>query len=427
MSLKIFQMKLLNNLKSYLNYTVTNLFVKLIGSLILLYLPIILNKTEYGEFILAFSIFNLIVVFVPSGHYESLISIKSNVFRHDLMKIILKFTLISFFILFFGSFYFIEDTFDVLLFFSLILSALSLGLTLTLVKYLMLIRKNIQATKYLFLFSLIIYSFSFLAILIFNSWESYFIVSGFLGLINIYIINKLYINLNEFNNLQVLSLIKKSFPYILIALAGWITGYGFNYLIKIELDLEKVGAFGFIYTLSNLILVVTNSINLVWSSSFFEKKQQNKNYSENNNVWNIMILLILIFSILLSIVYPFIIDYVYDNNSTFLIFGKFIPLIGLSYIIYVPAWQAKNLYYFHNEPIMLAKHTIIAVSLGILFTVFFINQFSELGIFIGFIFNMGIQSLIISRFSVRKWNYSIPKFNIICSSLILLMLFLYLR
>ena len=99
MSLKTFQIKLLNNIKGYLNYTVTNLFVKLIGSLILLYLPIILNKTEYGEFILAFSIFNLIVVFVPSGHYESLISIKSNVLRHDLMKVILQFTLISFFIL----------------------------------------------------------------------------------------------------------------------------------------------------------------------------------------------------------------------------------------------------------------------------------------------------------------------------------------
>ena len=417
-------MKLLNNLKSYFNYTVTNLFVKLIGSLILLYLPIILNKTEYGEFILAFSIFNLIVVFVPSGHYESLISIKSNVFRHDLMKIILKFTLISFFILFFASLFFIDDAFDVLLFFSLILSALSLGLTLTLVKYLMLIGKNIQATKYLFLFSLIIYSFSFLAILIFNSWESYFIVSGILGLINIYIINKLYINLNELNNLEVLSLIKKSFPYILIALAGWISGYGFNYLIKIELDLEKVGAFGFIFTLSNLILVVTNSINLVWSSSFFEKKQRNKNYSENNNVWNIMILLILIFSILLTIIYPFIVKYIYDNDSVFLDFGKYIPLIGLSYIIYVPAWQAKNLYYYHNESIILAKYTIIAVSLGILSTLFFINQFSELGIFIGFIFNLGIQSLIISRFSIKTWGYSPPKLSLFCSASILFLLFI---
>ena len=425
MSLKTFQIKLLNNIKGYLNYTVTNLFVKLIGSLILLYLPIILNKTEYGEFILAFSIFNLIVVFVPSGHYESLISIKSNVLRHDLMKVILQFTLISFFILFFASFFFIEDTFDVLLFFCLILGGLSLGLTLTLVKYLMLIRKNIQATKYLFLFSLINYSISFLAILIFNSWESYFITSGFLGLINIYIINKLYLNLNEFNNLKVLSLIKKIYPYVLIALAGWITGYGFNYLIKTELDFEKVGAFGFIFTLSNLILVVTNSINLVWSSSFFEKKQQNKNYSENNNVWNIVIFLILIFSILLTIIYPFIVQYIYDNNSLFLDFGKYIPLIGLSYIIYVPAWQAKNFYYYYNESILLAIHTTISVSLGILFSLFFINQFSELGIFIGFIFNMGIQSLIISRFSIKKWRYSTPKLSLFYSASILLLMFLY--
>tara|TARA_B100000787_G_C16193361_1_gene298992 strand:- start:896 stop:2158 length:1263 start_codon:yes stop_codon:yes gene_type:complete len=411
-------------IKSYLNYTLTNLFVKVIGSLILIYLPTILDPIDYGEFILAFSIFNLIVVFIPSGHYESLIAVKRNNLRYDLMKIILKYTLLSFFILAIISSFFIKNTFDFLLFLNIIISGLSLGLTLTLVKYLILIGENNKASRFLFLFSLIVYSCSFFAILFTKTWESYFITSGFLGFFNIYIVNKLYINLNTFKNIQVLSLIKKTIPYILIALAGWITGYGFNYLIKLELDMERVGAFGFVFTLSNLILVITNSINLVWSSNFFEKKTKTKNYLGNNNVWNIMILLILIFSILLTIIYPYFVSYFYDNNI-FLEFGKYIPLIGLSYIIYVPAWQAKNLYYYHNESIALAKYTTISVSLGVLFSLFFINQFSELGIFIGFTFNMGLQSLIISRFSIKKWNYNIPKFSLICSSTLLICFYLY--
>lgn len=409
----------------YLNYPATNVLAKVLGALILLVLPLILDEPSYGAFVLAFSGLNLIAVLVPSGHYEALIALKCNNRRRELLKNILDFKLLAFLIL--GTIVSISTIGmeQKILFLSIIVGGLSLGLALTIVKYLMMTECIRDACSYLFWYSLICNLGSAIAVLVTNRWESYFFTMAILGILNYAICYKLFSKSNSGYSKGSLWLLRYCLPYVIIAMAGWASGYGFNFLVKTHLDLSQVGAFGFIFTLCNFILVITNSVNLVWATRNCSKESLDQEIWKDNSVWKVMIGFITLFTVLLWLVYPYLINWLYYDKISFRNFGDYILLVGIAYVFYVPAWKAKNGYYYYEKSKLLALITLCSSSAGIFFSVYLIHEFKVLGAYLGFAVLMGIQSGPITFFSSIQWGSESPWKTVLLSSALLLTLFIF--
>ena len=418
--------KILTILKPFMNYTLVNLFAKVLVSLIILFFPKILNAEQYGTFILGYSFFQLIVVFVTAGHYETLISDKRLQNRKKMMvgSLVYSFFILIFLLLVLS--YPLRDTFKSIDLLSIILGGIALGHCLLLVKYFFLISRNKLAIKVYLIFSVILYISCFLFTYKTNEWRTFFEVASVIGVVFLLYVFMAYFRGVKIKVKDVFVFQKKALPYVVIAFIGWLGGYGYNYFVDNQFPLEIVGAFGFVLSITNFVLVISNSINLVWSSKLFKIFANGENKMESDvKVWSILSMLIMLMTIFLSIIFPKFVEVFYDNNQNFKELGKFIPLIGLAYIVYVPTWQAKNYYYYHNDSWKLLFKTAVSGVLGIVSAFLLIKYFSILGLFIGFFVNYLVQSIVITYYSVKKWRYKTPYKSVIISFCTLLLLFLF--
>lgn len=139
-------------------------------------------------------------------------------------------------------------------------------------------------------------------------------------------------------------------------------------------------------------------------------------------VWGGLTIVIMLLTIFISIAFPFLVKHFYSSNKLFLSLSNYIPIIGMAYILYVPAWQAKNYYYYNNASLALLYKTSLSGFIGLLFAYLSIKYFSVLGLFVGFLFNYLMQSIIISRYSIKKWKYKVP-YKLVALSMALLVIY----
>ena len=146
------------------------------------------------------------------------------------------------------------------------------------------------AIMYLFFPQLLLFIVGSVSIFISNN-INYFFISSFFSILSFIIILKIFfkeLNLPLTIGRHSKKIIIKSIPYYAIAVLGWLGGYGNNFIINIFLEKYDIAAFTFIYTLSGILLLISNSLNQVWAPRFYNSFKKIINHLNKKIVflWN---------------------------------------------------------------------------------------------------------------------------------------------
>lgn len=420
-------------------YTILSIIVKLISFVAILWLGKIFTPNEYAYFALLYSIHQGMSTFGGAGIKESVIGffkdLKSNIdkdylFSNVLLSIIpsIFFTLI--FSIFFYFFYLQNKNPDLILIcfmltlFSGILSSFSLFKS-----HMNRLRENhFGSILYRFIPQIMIFLGGTIFILKYQNSQYFFIgsalfVSIFLFLTQlIYNKNKLSLHYGSFTKKIILN----SLPYYLIAFAGWLKGYGNNFIINIYLDSFQIAAYSFLFTISGILLMIADSLNTVWAPRFYNIFSETPldNLEEKNNFfYGILAILLGLIVSLIIIIYPFLLKMIGGNLLSYSDMHLELYLILVSYIIYTPIWHYRIHFYVNSMGNSLMKVTILSSTVGLLSMILCIKYLGSIGIYYGFLSLTLINLLIISIVALYRWKLKINWFGVLVGFFISLISF----
>ena len=206
---------------------------------------------------------------------------------------------------------------------------------------------------------------------------------------------------------NVYSEFKIIWPFLIVAIFSLFSGYGINFIISSQLNLSDVGVFTFFVTISSIMHLLANSMNLVWSPHFFElykssnidevNKKNKKFYT--NQAWVLFIagILINVFFKVYEAQFP---DY---KDHLFML-----PFLFAAYICNISWYMNTNYYIVNASSKRLTSIVVISGLLGMTTIFICIYFFRAHGIYIGFLISYLIKSIMIGLDGKRQWKSDVP-------------------
>ena len=410
--------------------------LKLITFLLLFWLARDLSVDEYAEFGLFYSMQLGIVAFSISGIIESATGfLKSNstnsiekLFFNSKIVFLLYFSII--FLVLSTYYYLFLDTgivFFAVIYCSLILSYCSLQFQLLRIN-----EKHIKSIIFSFFIPLV--GFIGALILYSNSrnYEFYFYGAS-IGLTISIIISMIFQKINFNVEIKLAKkIIFKSAPFILVAFVGWTSGYGNSFIINFFLESESVAKYTFLLTLGSSVLIIATSLNQVWAPRVY-KLISNTDFikveKESSLFYGKMSLIIAVVSSFIIIVYPYVLDLIGGNLISFKDFRLELMLIFLSYLTLTSWWNSYNYFLYYGKGKQVFEIITVTSSIGLFIWVLLIYVLKDIGVYIGFLIQMILRSLVINFYSKKlynvnyNWLYLFSSFSILISTYFILKLF----
>jgi O-antigen/teichoic acid export membrane protein len=379
-------------LKNIFKYFSFNIIAKFVQALVTLGSATIFIKSDYANFAILYSILQLAMVFniagipeVLTGKYLGLLKLnKSEIFlKKTRVLFMLQFLLCSI-LVFFYSFYFIENiNFIVILL--LLISALINSILKINSTIFQLEQNHNLSIKIINSSILFPHLTGLIAILIFTAPSS-FIFGFFIGTLFNFIFQykhlKFFIKLDFFIN--PIDILIQTYPFLIIALTGYFYGIGLTLLINLNLNLNQISNYFFIAQLVGLFLLLQGAVNQVWNPIFLNNNIYSLNTIKIHNILSGYI------SVLLSITAGFVI--VFIDKFLLLIPGKlnqymdlslFILILSFGYVI-LGHYNRVLLYYYSNDKLkgVFLKNNFLIDFLGLFLIFIFTYYFGEIGIYI---------------------------------------------
>ena len=402
-------------------YTIFSFIVKLISFLCILFLGKVLTPDNYAYFALLFSLHQGIASFGAAGIKESIIGHlkkfnknRDELYSNGIISAIPSFLLITLSSLFIYEFY-LKIKNPNLIFFCFVFTVIS-GIILSyssLKSHLYRLNENhFLSMLYLFLPQIILFASGITFFQIFNNPQYFFLGSSILLFFSIFSF-KIFLDKSSWKwryGSYTSKIFRESIPYFIIAFAGWLKGYGNNFLINIFLDSYAIASFSFLFTFSGIILMIADSVNSVWAPRVYNSYSTasiEKIESSNNLFYGTLAFFIGIVVSLIILLYPIILELIGGNLVLYSQLRLELYLILASYILYTPIWHYRIYYYINSEGKRLMNITILSSVIGIVSMIMFIKYFGSLGIYLGFLSFTIINLLAILLLSPRDWKLNI--------------------
>lgn len=432
-------LKYFNILKNYsFLYLVLNVVAKAITSVSFILLGIFLHPLEYGKFSLLYSLQTAMISFSGVGVYESVVGELGNSKTLSRRKILFRKSFYSFFLTAFFSFitltvYFFFITKNDIEFTSVI-SSLLIGALLSF----FIMQSNfyrIIDNYPLAIFFGVFISFCITIILFSISFYiesvklSYFFALVFLILLSFYSYKKkiLFVNTKKLIRVDIQYLNKIS-PFFVIAIFGWLSGYGMNLIIYQFFPIVEISKYSFLLTLSGVVQLCVSSINMIWAPIFY-KLYLNDDLlilkRKEKFLFNVVSISIVFVALLFFFSTPFLISTVKRVDfSNYLENRKQLLLIFFGYLLTIPWWVTQNYFHINKAGLPLMRINIIYGSIGMILWFVLIYFFNVWGIYIGFVVQAFSKSLGVFLYSRKKWAVHHPILSIAFASIIFLLLLL---
>ncbi len=395
-------------------FTFFNGLSKLIQLLLIIYLGANLDEKNFGVFSLLISFQFGVMTFGSAGINENLITYMSKNQSDDLKLINSRtnsvFLIISLFasIIFLLIYYFLNQIND---FKYLIFFPISIGLIMSYSIYtssaLKLEQKFIKA---LFFgpMALIILSSSMILTFVFKESLTYIFISGFLSILFfILLIIKIFnLSLNFINPLKIKEDLNYIFPFIIIAIFGYLSGYGYNLISISFLSLEQIGIYSFLLTISTAPQILSSSLISIYSPKFYKLYLNNNHTSalkSSNNFYFIIILSSFLISlIIVSII--FVSRYLEFPLNKYSEFYFYSSLILSGYLLAIPFWYNSMIIYIKKMNKEYMNSIILSGIIGLIIWILLTYFFNENGLYIGFLLQVLIKSLLLEIYIPKEWK-----------------------
>ncbi len=397
---------------------IKNLAISLIGNILIKGLTFIfilwaaysLTEKEFVKFSLYYSLYLLKVGIINSGISEILISKKQKENFLDIANQFININIIQIvpiiiLVGIIGTFSSVETIQLNIVFFVCICSIIS-GYTYNLASLYRLNEKHKEAQKIInsvfsggFVVGILFYLINKS---LFMLWIGIFIGQT-IGLQYILKIKK--IKVKYIKKINAYNTIKKIYPYIIINIFVWFSGYGMNFIIINMLGSGEVEAYTKILTVASILQIVSLALNQVWAPIQVQNNiENNSNEKKSNDIYYISIaLLMAIISTLVILTIVNLSDKLkllesYKYNLTYYSYST------LVYVLFIPVWSTQYQYFINKKSIEFMILTVASGLLGMIGWIISIKYYGELGVYIGIILYNLIRSIVISTNAAIRWK-----------------------
>jgi O-antigen/teichoic acid export membrane protein len=202
-------------------------------------------------------------------------------------------------------------------------------------------------------------------------------------------------------------LFKSIKPYIVIALLGWLSGYGNNLVISKIFSNIEVAKFTFAMSIGAIMQLFASALNQVWSPRFFNivhMEDLGKVEIKNSNFFLVQGTLMGVIAMLSLILLPPFLHFMGGNLVSYagLQIEFFIMFAG--YIILIPWWHCSNYFLAHDRGVTIMNITLATSVVGIALWLALMWIFGANGIYFGFFAQMLLRSVGIVFVARRIWG-----------------------
>lgn len=214
--------------------------------------------------------------------------------------------------------------------------------------------------------------------------------------------------------------LKVIWPFFFIAVFSLFSGYGANFLISKMLHIDDVGVFTFFVTVTSIMHLVANSMNLVWGPKFFVLfgEEDKTTLNRSNKRFYIFQTLILFFVSLAVVLFLAFFKGTFQEYKPH--FFK-LSFLFVAYLFNVPWYMNTNFYIASARSKKLMQIVSISGIIGLAGLYFFITIFGSYGIYFGFFLGYFAKSVLIGYDSFKTWRSDTPWVFIVGLSALLLL------
>ena len=211
-------------------------------------------------------------------------------------------------------------------------------------------------------------------------------------------------------NPAVWSAFRKVPAFATIAVFGWLSGYGANFMISMLATAPEVATFTILFTVASSMQLLASSFNMVWGPRFYRLVHQgvpNKVERENRRFFLLLGLTLGLAGGVVIAFLPLGLRFFGGNLTSYeaVSLKEFLLLVG--YVFVIPWWHCQNYYLVFDKGRELRNNVIVTGVLGVAAWIAAILMFGAVGIYGGFAIQMFLRAMGIVMGARRFWSLGI--------------------
>jgi len=209
---------------------------------------------------------------------------------------------------------------------------------------------------------------------------------------------------------EIRKILWRAAPFIGIAILGWLGGYGNNYIIDYIFMHDDVAKFTFALSLSSVMLLISVSLNQVWSPRFYRMIHERpfKEVERYNRTFFRLVSLVLGFvGGMVIVVFSWVLALFGGNLLAYQYMNLELSLLFAGYVVLIPWWQCCNHLLAHAMGTSMLNITLITSAIGICVWVVLMYLLGSIGIYLGFFIQMIVRSIGIFLAARRNWPVNV--------------------
>ena len=205
----------------------------------------------------------------------------------------------------------------------------------------------------------------------------------------------------------VAGIARRIFPFLVIAIIGWLTGYGSTYLINSFFDVADVSRFTFAFTISSVMQLVATSLNQVWSPRFFRIVHDTPHAEVERQSRRFFVVQGLILGAVgggILLLLPAALELAGDRLQAYTGLSAALACLLAGYAVLIPWYHAHNYFLVHSRGTDLMVLTVTASAAGLVLWFVAIWFLGPLGAYLGFTIQMLARCVAIVTRARRDWH-----------------------
>lgn len=202
-----------------------------------------------------------------------------------------------------------------------------------------------------------------------------------------------------------------SLPFVVIAIAGWLTGFGINPIIGACIDAAAVASFTFLLSVANLIQLLPNAISMAWLPTFADKMASSRPHEGervSRNFFGRQAVLMGAIGAMIAASFPIACELGGGRFINMQPLGGYLALLIVSNIFAAPKWHVDNMLIAADRSAVVFKAILISMTIGTPIWIIMIVWWGEPGIYWGFLLQLTLRSLFAVWLAMRAGVRSAP-------------------
>ena len=255
-------------------------------------------------------------------------------------------------------------------------------------------RLLLQVLKFIIILSLVYYTKSYIG----------YLIGGIIVALFINIFHNIKISDESFNKATFLQFFMFSWPFIFHGISGNLLGNADRFIIEKYLTINDVGLYTFAYSFGSMIIFAYVGVSVYMEPQLYKSENLNSFNSKISSFLLYAFSMGLITLFVINVCTDFILPHFYKNYNQVL---HYIPLIGLSYILY-PFYLSSNYRLIYTQQTKkIAVLSIISSVINILLNFILIPKFGIYAAVLVTLYSYMIQAILFTYISNNKITFEI--------------------